>query len=463
MSEDPVVKELIKSLGAEAVLLANTVTDRYYHIWEMEVPLEAKAVVLPRTTKDVSHICQICHKYNQSIVVHGGLTGLVGSTKSHGNEVVVSMEKLNRIEEVDQISRTATVEAGVVLEHLQNAAKENGLLFPLNFGAKGSAQIGGCIASNAGGLRVIKYGMTRNLILGLEAVMANGSVISSMKKIIKDNSGYDLKQLFIGSEGTLGIVTRALLKLKELPSSRNSAFIGFNDFDKIIHFLKSADKKLAGALSGFEILWRDTYQQLTSEVARQKAPLPSDYDYYILMESLGGDTKQDKENLETLLQEATQDQIILDAVISHSDSDCDWFWSIRENVDVLNTTAKYQQSFDISLPIGDIDSYVKQVKEALLAQLNLDICYAFGHLGDGNIHFVVGKETNDNQLKEQINKIVYAPLKDLQGSVSAEHGIGIDKKKWLSISRSQEEIALMKTLKHALDPKGILNPGRVID
>ncbi|MGI9551745.1 MAG: FAD-binding oxidoreductase, partial [Aurantibacter sp.] len=310
---------------------------------------------------------------------------------------------------------------------------------------------------------VIKYGMTRGLVLGLDVVMADGSVISSMKKIIKDNSGYDLKQMFIGSEGTLGIVTKALFKLEELPTSRNSAFIGFEDFGKIVKFLKSANKKLAGNLSGFEILWKDTYRTLTSEVARQKAPLPDNYDYYILMETLGGDAKQDKESLQELLQEATQKQIILDAVMSHSDSDCDWFWSIRENVDVMNSTARYQQSFDISLPIGSIDSYVKQVRASLLRELNLHICYAFGHLGDGNIHFVVGKETNDKELREQINNIVYRPLKDLQGSVSAEHGIGIDKKRWLGISRSQEEIALMKTLKQALDPKGILNPGRVVD
>jgi FAD/FMN-containing dehydrogenases len=230
--EAPIINELKEKIGAEKVLTGESVKERYFHVWQMDESLNAKAVLLPKTTQEVSDILKICHAHKQSVVVHGGLTNLVGSTETEGNEIVISTEKMNAIEEVDEQSRTMTVQAGVILEAVQNAAKEKELLFPLNFGAKGSAQMGGVISTNAGGLRVFRYGMTRNLVLGLEAVLADGTIISSIKKIIKDNSAYDLKQLFIGSEGTLGIITKAVLKLVEAPKSRNSAFVGFNDYEK---------------------------------------------------------------------------------------------------------------------------------------------------------------------------------------------------------------------------------------
>jgi len=214
-------------------------------------------------------------------VVHGGLTGLVGGTATQKEEIVISTEKMNRIEELDKKSRTMTVQAGVILENIHQAASEKNLMFPVSFGAKGTAQIGGIISTNAGGLSVFRYGMTRNLVLGLEAVLADGTVISSMKKIIKDNSGYDLKQLFISSEGTLGIVTKAVLKLEEQPKSRNSAFISLNSYEKIVELLRFMDEGLGGNLSAFELMWEKTYRGLTNEHSSVKPPLPYGYKYYV--------------------------------------------------------------------------------------------------------------------------------------------------------------------------------------
>ena len=211
-------------LSPDQILGPDDLSQRYHHIWHMDISLKALCVLLPETTQQVSDIMKVCYEKELPVVVHGGLTNLVGSTETNGDEVVLSTERLNNIEEVDTASRTMTVQAGVILENIHDAATGKNLLFPLNFGAKGSAQIGGVISTNAGGLRVLKYGMTRQLVLGLEAITSDGTIISSMKKIIKDNSAYDLKQLFIGSEGTLGIITRAILKLEEAPQSRNAAY-----------------------------------------------------------------------------------------------------------------------------------------------------------------------------------------------------------------------------------------------
>ena len=220
---DTCVNELIQHLGVDQVLVGTSLSERYEHIWRMDQSLKAKALVLPRSTEEVSSIMKICHQYDQQVSIFGGLTNLTGATEVSTQEVVISLEKLNKIIDIDEQARTMTVETGVILESIQNAASDKDLLFPLNFGAKGSAQIGGIISTNAGGLRVLRFGMTRHLVLGLEVVLADGTILSSLKKIIKDNAGYDLKQLFIGSEGTLGIVTKAVLRLHELPKSRVSA------------------------------------------------------------------------------------------------------------------------------------------------------------------------------------------------------------------------------------------------
>ncbi|MEE9373778.1 MAG: FAD-binding oxidoreductase [Saprospiraceae bacterium] len=458
-----VIDELMKALGAGQVLTGASLADRYTHIWKMNHGLNAIGVVLPRTTEEISKTLKICNRYKQPINIHGGLTNLVGATETVENEIVISLEKMNKIEEVDERSRTMTVQAGVKLEEVQNAAEEKNLLFPLNFGAKGSAQMGGIISTNAGGLRVFRYGMTRALVLGLEVVLADGTIISGLKKIIKDNSAYDLKQLFIGSEGTLGIITRAVLKLVEAPKSRNSAFIAFNDYDKIVSFLKYMDGGLAGTMSGFELIWKDCYVGMTSPPALIKPPLPHDYKYYVLIESLGSDQDYDRDKMQSLLEYAFETDMILDATLAMNESDLNWFWTIREDVHAIVSRCKVDQHFDISMPIPHIGSVLDEILDELKYIPEVKHRFVFGHVADGNIHLIIGKETDNADVILAVNDIIYAPLKALGGSVSAEHGIGTHKKAYLTMCRTDEEISLMKTMKRALDPNEILNPGRVID
>ena len=460
---ESLINELQRKLGPSKVLLGSDLAQRYEHIWTMDQPLQAMAVVLPSTTEEVSIILKACYTYQQPVVVHGGLTGLVGGTVTSSEEVVISMEKLNQIEEVDEVSRSMTVQAGVILEQIQLAAKEKNLLFPLNFGAKGSAQIGGAIATNAGGLRVVRFGMTRKLILGVEAVLADGTIISSLKKIIKDNSGYDLKQLFIGTEGTLGIITKAILKLVEAPKSRTSVFIGLNGYEKVVQFLRFLDASLAGTLSSFELIWADTYQALTNEHASVKPPLPYGYEYYVLVDVLGSDSEKDEERIMNLMEKALEEERILDAVFAKNKADLDWFWTVREDIHAILKQVKHSQNFDISIPTAMIGEVVSKMIEKLQALEGVEKVFPFGHIADGNVHFIVDKKDNSDSLTHQINKIIYSPLQEIGGSISAEHGIGIQKKKYLEYARSENEINLMKILKRNLDPKNILNPGKVID
>jgi len=442
-----------------ALLFKNVLTDsqiinddglknRYYHIWHMDKSLKALCVLLPSSTQEVSDIMKICYEHNLPVVVHGGLTNLVGSTETNGDEVVISTERLNNIEEIDSSSRTMTVQSGVILEHIHEAVSKENLLFPLNFGARGSAQIGGVISTNAGGLRVLKYGMTRQLILGLEAVLADGTVISSMKKIIKDNSAYDVKQLFIGSEGTLGVITRAILKLEEAPSSRNAAYIGFNDYNKVVAFFKYMDSNLAGKLSGFELIWRNSYEQMTSVNDAVRPPLLYDYQYYVLIEALGSHPQNDQAEFQNLLENTIENEQILDAVMAQSASDVEWFFRIREDVNNLVDFMKHDQHFDISLPIPLIGDYIATRYKSLSEIDGVEQIYAFGHVADGNIHFMIGKSNLSLQLKKEIDHCIYGGLQEIGGSVSAEHGIGTHKKDYLELCRTPEEIALMKLLNH---------------
>ena len=460
--QNTILETLIDLLGKEKILSGDDLKQRYHHIWHMDKPLNAKAITLPRTTEEVASVLKACHAQNQSVIVYGGLTNLVGSTETFGEEVIISMEKMTAIEEVDVQSRTMTVQSGVLLENVQNAAKENDLLFPLNFGAKGTAQIGGAISTNAGGLQVFRFGMTRNLVLGLEVVLADGTIISSLKKIIKDNSGYDLKQLFIGSEGTLGVITKAVLKLVEAPKSRNSAFVAFDEYEKVVTFLKYMDSGLAGTLSGFEVIWKNTYQAMTSPPAAMKPPLPYDFKYYVLLETLGSDQEQDQNRLQKLLETALEIELVLDAVMANTASDLAWFWQIREDVHVLVSQCNNDQHFDISLPIPLIGDLVEKIQKQVYDLAEVEKVFAFGHIADGNIHFIIGKSEESPALIKKINDIIYLPLKTIGGSVSAEHGIGIHKKKYLSICRTPAELQLMKSIKQMMDPKGILNPGKII-
>jgi FAD/FMN-containing dehydrogenase len=455
------IQELTSIVGENNILAHGKEKTRFTHIWKTDIPLAALAVVFPRSTEEVSAIMKLCHENNQEVVVHGGVTNLVGGTQTQEKQLVISLEKMNSIEEIDEKSRTITVQAGVILENAIDAANDNNLFLPLSFGAKGSAQVGGVVSTNAGGLRVFRYGMTRQMVLGLEAVLADGTIISSLKKIIKDNSGYDLKQLFIGAEGTVGIITKVVFRLQEKPQSRSSAIVGLDNYEHVIALLKFMEKGLAGTLSGFELMWQRTYIAMTS-APDFSAPIPNNFPYYVFIESLGGDTTSDFNRLEDLIAEAFEKELIGDGVLAQSDRELQGIWKIREDVSVLADLAQFDQHFDISLPIPVIGKEIDAAVEQLEQLDFVEKIFPFGHVADGNIHFIIGKKENSPEIIDAINAIIYGCLERNKGSVSAEHGIGLDKKKYLSTSRTENEINLMRTLKRALDPKNILNPGRII-
>jgi FAD/FMN-containing dehydrogenase len=456
------VEHLVSICGPQAVLDQEALLERYHHIWKMDQPLQAVAVVLPASTQEVAAILQLCNQLKQEVVVHGGLTNLVGGTETQPHQLVLSLERMNTIEEVDPISKTLTAQAGVIIENLIDAAAERDLMLPLNFGAKGSAQIGGALATNAGGLRVFRFGMTRQLVLGLEYVLPDGRIVSSLKKIIKDNSGYDLKQLLIGSEGTLGIITKVVLRLTQAPKTRSSALVGVQNYAKVLDLLKHLDKGLGGTLSGFELMWQHTFETMTTPPSIHTAPLPKDYPYYVFIETMGNDPENDFLRLETLITEALETDIILDGVLAQTQRELNTIWQIREDVSVLAAQAQDDQHFDISLPIPKIGSIIDSITQELRALSFVDRIFTFGHVADGNIHFIIGKKQNSPEIIKAINEVVYRQLKENNGSVSAEHGIGLHKKDYLNTSKSEVEIAIMKQLKTLFDPHQILNPKRII-
>jgi FAD/FMN-containing dehydrogenase len=456
-----IVELLIKTFGKDAVLTREEAALRVASNWKHKGNLDCLALLRPKTTKEVSGMLRMCNDHDQPIVPQGGLTNVVGGAITMPNEIALSLECMNEIEEINAQNKTVTVQAGVILQTLQGSLAEKGLLFPLDLGAKGSCMIGGNIASNAGGLQALRYGVTRNLVLGLEVVLADGTVLSSMNKMIKNNAGYDLKQFFIGSEGTLGIITRAILKIEDLPKTRNTAFVALESFEKTNQLLQNAKTHLENQLTSFELLWRDYYSLMTSSPSPHAPPLPQTYPFYVLMETLGQDATRDKILFEEFLERNLEAGLIADATIAQSRQEFDWFWKIRENVELIFSIHDPVFLFDVSLAISDMDAYIGTIRSELASVWPGLLFYAFGHMGDGNLHLYISCGDNDSQTKYRVEEIVYKPLQQVGGSITGEHGIGLEKKPWLHLSRSTEEIQLMKAIKKNLDPKDILNPGKV--
>ena len=461
MSNNNIISLFETILDKSSILKGEDLKSRFYHIWKTDIPLESICLLLPRNTNQVSSILKICNNYNQEVIIHGGLTNLVGATKSNDNQVVVSLEKMKNIIEIDEKGKTVTCESGVIIEDIINAVKDKDLLLPLNFGARGSAQIGGAVSTNAGGLRVFKYGMTRNLVMGLEVVLPDGTIISSLKKLMKDNSGYDLKQFFIGSEGTLGIVTKVVLRLYQHPKTRYTALAVTNDYKKVLDLLKFMEDKISKNLTAFELLWNDTYKQMISDKTIYNKYLPDNYKYYVFIEFMGGDFENDYDTFEKAIMNAVDHQLVEDAVVGKDEKEQLNIWGIREDVAVLAEEKKFDQQFDISIPVAQIGEVIDKTILELKNCQGVETIFPFGHVADGNIHFIIGKDSDNDELKSKINEIIYTNTELVQGSISAEHGIGLDKKKYLIKSRSKDEIELMKLIKKAIDPKNILNPGRV--
>jgi FAD/FMN-containing dehydrogenase len=454
-AQRPVVQALVAALPKGTVILGGAVTERSAGIWRSD-QIQAQVLVRPKTTEEVSCALRICHEHHQSVVPHGGLTGLVEGALTQPLDIVLSTERLNVIEEISASERTMVVQAGVMLQSVQEAAASEGLMFPLDLGSRGSCTLGGNLSTNAGGNRVIRYGMARDMVLGLEAVMADGTVISSMNRMIKNNAGYDLKQWFLGTEGTLGIITRAVLRCREEVTTAPTALVAINSFDALVAFLKQLDRGLAGNLSAFEVMWQNFYQLVTQPPAPNQRPLQDDAAYYVLVEAMGAAQEQ----LEAILEQALEAELIVDAVVSQSSQQTDQLWGLRD--DVAQT---FQFSpvflFDVSLRLSEMARYVDAVNAGLAARFDAPKNFVLGHVGDGNLHFAIAVGGDSRAQREGVEAAVYEPLKAIQGSVSAEHGVGLEKKPYLHFVRDEAEIQLMRTIKAAMDPRGILNPGKI--
>jgi FAD/FMN-containing dehydrogenase len=456
-----IIDLLIKTFGKDHLLTHDEAADRVASNWRQHENLDCLALLRPKTTEQISKMLQICNEFDQPVVPHGGLTNVVGGVATKPGEIALSLERMNQIEEINVQDKTVTVQAGVVLSDLQKALADQGQHFPLDLGAKGTCMIGGNIASNAGGLQALRYGVMRNLVLGLEVVLADGTIISSMNKMMKNNAGYDLKQLFIGSEGTLGIITRAVLKMEDLPKTRCTAFIALESFEKAVQLLRYAKKHLNNGLTSFELLWQDYYTLMTSSPSPYSPPLSQTFPFYVLMETHGQDAEKDKILFEEFLEKSLEEGLIADAAIAQSQQELDWFWGIRENVELVFSVHSPVFLFDVSLAISDMDAYIKKIRTEL-QKIWPDLhFYSFGHMGDGNLHLFVSCGDDNASTKHLVEEIIYKPLQQIDGSITGEHGIGLEKKSWLHLSRTAEEIQLMKTIKKAFDPKGILNRGKL--
>ncbi len=450
--------ELAGIVDGKRVLRPDVVAERATSYWN-SAPMQARALVMPSSTQEVSAILRSCNNAGQSVITQGGLTNCVEAVEPTRDDVVLSTEKMASIVEIDHVGGTAIVDAGAVLQTVQETVAAEGLYFPLDLGARGSCTIGGNIATNAGGINVLKYGMMRNLVLGLETVLADGTVVSSLNRMLKNNAGYDTKQLFIGSEGSLGIVTRAVLRLFPSPQSRQDALVGLGSFDMVVALLGRLKSELAGGLSAFEIMWNDYYAAVTGE-GWHRAPLARDYPFYVVFQAEGSDPVADEARFERVLEAALEDGIIADAVLPKSDAEVREVWAIREDFEAL-LQLEPQYLYDVSLPIRHMEDYVGDVYRRIERSLPNGKAWTLGHIADGNLHFFIWPG-DDGDHYDAANKCVYDPLQQYGGSVSAEHGIGVGKLRWLPHSRTQADIELMRTLKLTLDPKGILNPDRVI-
>ena len=458
---------ITRIVGQAGVVTGSLLRERVCSFWDPS-PLEAKALVRPQTTQEVSEVMALCRRAGQPVVTHGGLTGCVQGTAVGNDELVMSLERMTAIEEIDPIGRTLTAQAGAVLQNVQQAAASQNLFLPLDLGARGSCTIGGNVATNAGGINVIRYGMMRDLVLGLEAVLADGTVVSSMNRMLKNNSGYDLKQLFIGSEGTLGIVTRVVLRLKEAVTSRDTVLVGLDTFASVTRLLKFLERELGGALSAYEVMWGDYFRAVT-EPGWHRAPMSRDYPYYVIAEANGSNSEADTARFLACLEAAVDEKLVVDAVIPKSDAERKAIWAIREDFEAV-IQAKPTFLYDVSLPIRCMDEYIEQVRGGLKRRWPQGQCHVIGHIGDGNLHlFVTPGEVDGSpnieadNLHVEADEEVYQPLSQFCGSVSAEHGIGLEKKRWLPNSRTPAEIQLMRLLKKTLDPDNLLNPGKVLD
>ena len=438
------------------------------HLLEQRGSRSGKALIMvsPATTEQVSKIVASCAEHGTALVPQGGNTSLCGGAipDDTGDQVLLSMSRLNAIRFVDADDFSLVAEAGCILSNVQNAAVEVNRIFPLSLGAEGSCQIGGNLSTNAGGINVLRYGTARQQVLGLEVVLADGTIWNGLRSLRKDTAGYDMKQVFLGSEGTLGIITAATLKMYPDPGPRATAWVAMESAQSAVQLLASMREQLSDQVLAFELMSDRCVRFVRRHIPDVAQPFGDDYPWHVLLDVAVRDRH---ETLESILAAAIQAGIAVDAIIAKNSQESAQFWRIRHSISEAQRFEGANLKHDISVPISQIDTFLKK-GQALVEELMPDArLVAFGHVGDGNLHYNVAQPADSDATEflasgKRLTAAIYELVDELGGSFSAEHGVGVLKRSILAQYRGSTEIELMRTLKKALDPHNILNPGKVI-
>jgi FAD/FMN-containing dehydrogenase len=456
MTQNIFPNALAAVVGEKNVLTAGADTAAYLSDWRRQFSGPALCVVRPGNTAEVSDVVRLCADADIAIVPQGGNTGLCGGSVPTGArpEIVLSLSRMNRIRELDALNNTMTAEAGCVLADVQRAAEQAGRLFALSLAAEGSCQIGGNLSTNAGGVNVLRYGNARDQVLGLEAVLPDGRVWNGLRGLRKDNTGYDLKQLFIGAEGTLGIITAAVLKLHPKPSASATAWIAVANPQRAVELLSHLREACGDRLTAFELLSRTCVDAVLAHRPQVRDPLPGAA--WLVLVQLGDSGADDA--LHARLAQALENSAALDAVIAKSEAEAKALWSIRESVpEAQFSNVKH----DISVPVSKVPEFIERAGAKLASAYPGVPIFCFGHVGDGNLHYNIGDAALIAR-RGEVGRIVYAEVDALGGSISAEHGLGQLKREEIAQHKPALELELMRAIKRALDPRGLMNPGKVI-
>jgi FAD/FMN-containing dehydrogenase len=470
-SQSCAIDRIREALGAHGLITDPKELTPYLEDWRGLYHGAAAGVARPANAAEVAAVMRICAETRTAVVPQGGNTGMCGASVpgAGGGAIVLHLGRMNRILEVDALNNTISVEAGCVLARIQQAAREAGRLFPLSLGAEGSCQIGGNLSTNAGGVNVLRYGNTRDLVLGLEVVLPDGRVWDGMRGLRKDNTGYDLKQIFVGAEGTLGVITAAVLKLFPLPRSSATAWAAVASPEAALELLAVLRGRCGDQVTAFELISRNCLELVLRHIPGTRDPLPAPHGWYVLIEL--GDAREGgaiRNELEQALAAAMERDLVADAILAESETQSRGLWKLRETIPEAARGEPWMlYRHDVAVAVSRVPSFITEARATLAERFPKADVICFGHLGDGNLHynaFVPGRRREDAAARDatDITQIVYDIVHRHHGSFSAEHGIGQSKLAEIARYKSSVELAMMRALKRVFDPDGIMNPGKVL-